>query len=189
LLAAIFGMQSMVFTGMIAWIAALYIEAGWSPAQAAITTAAIPALTIPVALTVPRLSDGRDRRLWILAAGLIMAVGTLGVGLTPTSLPVLWLLLLGVGSGALFPLTLSLPLDLRSTPAAVTDLSAWMLGLGYFLSATSPLIIGALRDATGSFELPVGGVLTAASLGCGLLVLALPRARGPAVAAAAPGRA
>jgi CP family cyanate transporter-like MFS transporter len=177
-LAAIFGLQSMVFTGAIAWIAAIYVEAGWTPAEAAVTTAAIPILTIPVALTVPRLSEGRDRRLWVLVTSLVMGLGTLGVGLAPSAAPVLWLLLLGLGSGAVFPLCMCLPLDLRATPAEVTDLTAWMLGLGYLISTTSALSIGALRDATGSFEIPFAGVLTAASVGCGLLTLALPRATG-----------
>jgi len=175
LLAVIFGLQAMVFAGMITWIAAIYIDAGWPQAQAALATATIPLLTIPAALIVPRLSDGHDRRYWICSVALVMAVGTALIGFTPTSAPVLWFLILGLGAGAIFPLLMALPLDIRGTPAAVTDLVAWMLGLGYLMGASSPLLIGVLRDATGGFVIPVGAGLTGAGILCALLVLFVPK--------------
>ena len=52
-----------------------------------------------------------------------------------------------------------------------------MLGLGYLIAATSPLMVGVLRDATGGFAIPVGVVLTAAAVLCALLVLLLPKPR------------
>jgi CP family cyanate transporter-like MFS transporter len=183
LLGVIFGLEAMVFTGMITWIASIYTDAGWAPAQAALATATIPLLTVPAALIVPRISDGHDRRYWIFAVALIMGAGTALIGFTPTSVPVLWLLILGVGSGAIFPLCMALPLDLRGTPGAVTDLAAWMLGLGYLIAATSPLIVGVLRDLTGGFAVPIGGVLTGAAILCAVLVLLLPKPR-PAAAPA-----
>ena len=175
LLGVIFGLQGMVFAALVAWIAAIYVEAGWSEEQAALTAAVIPLVTVPAALIMPRISEGRDRRYWVLTVALIMALGTLLVGTTPTSVPILWLAILAIGSGSVFPLVMALPLDMRGTPAAVTDLAAWMVGLGYLMSGASPLLIGALRDATGSFTLPVAGVLTAAGVLCGLLALAVPK--------------
>jgi CP family cyanate transporter-like MFS transporter len=175
LLGVIFGLQAMVFTGMITWIAAIYIDAGWPPAQAALATASIPLFTILAALVVPRLSDGHDRRYWIFGVALIMGVGTALIGFTPTSAAVLWLLVLGLGLGAIFPLLMALPLDLRETPGAVTDLVAWMLGLGYVMGASSPLLIGALRDSTDGFEIPVGAAMTGAGILCALLVLLIPK--------------
>ena len=141
----------------------------------ALATATIPLLTIPAALIVPRLSDGHDRRYWICSVALVMAVGTALIGFTPTSAPVLWFLILGLGAGAIFPLLMALPLDIRGTPAAVTDLVAWMLGLGYLMGASSPLLIGVLRDATGGFVIPVGAGLTGAGILCALLVLFVPK--------------
>ena len=175
LLGLIFGLQAMVFAGMVTWIAAIYVDAGWDPAQAGLAAAAIPILTVPAALIVPRLSDGHDRRHWVFGAALIMAVGSALIGFTPTSAAVVWLLVIGIGAGSLLPLLMALPLDLRGTPGAVTDLVAWMLGLGYHMAGTSPLLIGVLRDATGSFELPVGVVLTGAAGLCALLALTVPK--------------
>jgi len=174
-LGLIFGLQAMIFAGLITWIAAVYVDAGWDPAQAGIATAAIPMLTVPAALIIPRLSDGHDRRYWVASVALIMAVGTALIGFTPTSAAPIWLLVVGVGAGSVFPLLMALPLDLRGTPAAVTDLVAWMLGLGYLMAGTSPLLIGVLRDATGGFEIPIGVVLTTSAVLCALLTLTLPK--------------
>ena len=59
--------------------------------------------------------------------------------------------MLGIAIGPLFPLTMTLPLDAAERPAEVAALAGMMLGVGYTLSATSPLLLGALRDATGGF--------------------------------------
>jgi CP family cyanate transporter-like MFS transporter len=58
---------------------------------------------------------------------------------------------LGVAIGPLFPLTMTLPLDATDRPAEVASLAGMMLGVGYTLSATAPLLLGVIRDATGGF--------------------------------------
>jgi CP family cyanate transporter-like MFS transporter len=177
LLAAIFGLQSVGFSSMISWVATRYRDVAWSGSAAALATAIIPLLTVPAALIIPRLSDGGDRRKWILLSSVTMAAGTLGIALAPTTLPWIWLIAFGLGSGAIFPLVLTLPLDLADSSKAVDRLSSRMLGLGYMLSASGPLLVGALRDATGGFELAFT-IVAALSLCSGLLALARPlRAR------------
>jgi MFS transporter, CP family, cyanate transporter len=171
ILAGVFGFQSMCFAAMVSWVAAVYIDAGWSDAAAAAATAAIPLTTIPAALVIPALSDGRDRRWWLFGCGIVMTVGMMGLAFAPLAAPWVWLVAFSVGAGALFPLSLTLPIDLRDGAVAVTQLTAWMLGLGYFLSALGPVIVGALRDLTGGFTaaIAVVGALGALS---GLLGLA-----------------
>ena len=61
-------------------------------------------------------------------------------------------LLAGIAQGGLFALVMTLPLDFERTPAKVGALVAMMLGLGYTIAATSPFLLGAIRDATGSFD-------------------------------------
>src|SRR5262249_52841635 len=62
-----------------------------------------------------------------------------------------WSVFAGVASGAMFSLVLTLPLDLEHDARRVGALIGMMLGLGYAIGAVSPLILGAVRDATGSF--------------------------------------
>jgi CP family cyanate transporter-like MFS transporter len=186
LLAALFGLQSMCFAAMINWIAALYVQAGWSVGAAAITTATISIVTIPAALLIPGLSDGRDRGRFLMAAAVSMSAGMAGLAFAPTAAPWLWIAAFSVGNGSLFPLALTLPLDLSERESAATQLTAWMLGFGYVLSATGPLLVGGLHDLTGGFTLPVA-LLGGFGIGSGLLALAPSLRRRPeAVNAVAP---
>jgi CP family cyanate transporter-like MFS transporter len=153
-LAALFACQSVTFTVMISWIAALYRHHGWSGSHAGLTTATISLVTIPAAL-LAGLSDGGDRRPWLVGTGLALGVGIFGIALAPTASPWVWLVIFGVGTGAIYPLCLSLPLDLAAGPHEAAELTAWMLGAGYFVSAGGPAVVGGLRDLTGDFRLPM----------------------------------
>lgn len=165
LLGLVFGLQSLSFAGMVSWGPAIYEQAGWSPQEAALVTSSIGIFTIISALIFPPLSDGRDRRLWIAAIAIFMGIGVLGIALLTTTGAWLWLTMFGLGTGAVFPLMLSLPLDLHDSPADVADTTAWMLGIGYLIAALAPVLVGALRDATGGFTLAVSllGVLAIAA--------------------------
>ena len=63
---------------------------------------------------------------------------------------------------------MTLPLDVAKRPAQVSAVVGAMLGAGYALSALSPLVLGAVRDGTGSFSDALW-VLVASS--CALVVL------------------
>lgn len=167
LLAGLFACQSVVFTAGISWVAALYRDHGWSDGRAGLATATISLVTIPAALLVPRRSDGMDRRPWLIGSALALALGTFGLALAPTSGPWLWLVIFGIGTGAIFPLCLALPLDLVEGQTDVARLTAWMLGAGYIASAASPTVVGGLHDLTGTFTLPMlllGGIGMLAAL-------------------------
>jgi CP family cyanate transporter-like MFS transporter len=154
-LALVYGLQSICFTTMTAWIAALYEDAGWPPGRAALATASIPILSVVSALLVPVISRPTTRRNWILAAGLTMSASLIGMATIPTTGAPLWLLAFGLGCGAIFPLVMTLPLDMREAPDDVARLTAWMLAFGFLIAAVGPAAAGALRDATGAFTLPV----------------------------------
>jgi CP family cyanate transporter-like MFS transporter len=153
--AASFGLQSMCYAGLVGWIAALYVDAGWSERTAALATASLGLFVIPGSLLFARLSRGRDRRPWLAVTIAVMAVGLFGIALAPEAAPVAWLVAFGGGGGAALALQLALPIDLRASADGVARLTAWMLGLGYLLSAISPTLVGVLRDATGGFTVPI----------------------------------
>jgi CP family cyanate transporter-like MFS transporter len=140
---------------MIGWVAAIYREEGWSDGTAALATTSIPVLTVVASLLVPVVSRRETRRDWILATGLAMAVALVLIALVPTLAAPVWLLVFGLASGAIFPLVMTLPLDLLDHPADVGQLTAWMLGVGYLIAGGGPTVAGALRDVSGSFEVPL----------------------------------
>jgi CP family cyanate transporter-like MFS transporter len=162
--AASVGVQSLWYAGLVGWLAALFVDAGWSERTAALATASLGLFVIPGSLLFSRLSQGRDRRPWLAVTIAVMAVGLFGIGLAPDAAPVVWLVAVGGGGGAALALQLAMPIDLRASADGVARLTAWMLGLGYLLSAISPTVVGILRDATGGFTVPITG-LAVLSLG------------------------
>jgi CP family cyanate transporter-like MFS transporter len=187
LLAAAFGLQSMCYAGMINWLATVCIHTGFSPGDAGLATATVAILGVPAALIVPALSDGRDRGRWLLGTAVVMGVGIAGLAFTPANAPWLWIVTFSLGAGAVFPLVLTLPLDLGRTTHDVTELTSWMLGYGYFLSATGPLLVGGLYGLTGGFLMPLALLaLLGTSSGVVALTPAL-RSRAPQVATASAG--
>jgi CP family cyanate transporter-like MFS transporter len=177
--AASFGLQSMCYAGLVGWIAALYVDAGWSERTAALATASLGLFVIPGSLLCARLSQGRDRRPWLAATVALMAVGLIGIGLAPEAAPVLWLVAFGGGGGAALALQLSLPIDLRVSADGVAGLTAWMLGLGYLLSAIAPTAVGILRDATGGFAVPITGLGVLSLIGVVVALMLPPPLRSP----------
>lgn len=178
LLALLFGLVCLTTAAMINWIAAVYVNAGWSEAQASLTTASLAILTFLASMVLPLVTSTRSRPWWLCATGCSIAAGLTGMALVPTSLPLLWLGLTGVGIGSMFPLTMMLPLDLHEDPVSVAEATGWMLGIGYLIASTGPALVGALRDYTAGFEVPLL-VVAACGLTAGLLGLTGPLRRRP----------
>jgi CP family cyanate transporter-like MFS transporter len=178
LLALLFGLACLVTAAMINWIAAVYVEAGWSEAKASIATASLGILTFLSSLVLPLVTNTHSRPWWLCATGFSIAAGLTGMALVPTSPPILWLALAGVGIGSIFPLAMMLPLDLHATPGAVAEATGWMLGIGYLVASAGPALVGVLRDATSGFEAPLL-VVGACGLTAGLLGVTKPLRRRP----------
>ena len=163
-LVAAFFLMSSVFYGLNAWLPDAYVERGWSESSAGGLLAVLNTVTIPVGFGVAWAADHwGTRRLWLGGAAALQFGALLGVVLVPGGGWV-WAVLLGASIGPLFPLTMTLPLDGAGRPAEVAALAGMMLGVGYTLSATSPLLLGALRDATGGFDAVLWAIAGLAAL-------------------------
>ena len=151
LLVVLFALMSSTYYGINAWLPDSYVERGWTTAEAGNLLAVLNLVAIPASFFVPWLSDrfGR-RRAWLAAMAATFVVGMSGVVLVP-ALAYAWVVALGIASGGMFALVLTLPLDLEDDPGRVGALVGMMLGLGYTIGAISPFVLGAVRDATGSF--------------------------------------
>jgi CP family cyanate transporter-like MFS transporter len=150
-LVAAFFLMSSVFYGLNSWLPDTYVERGWSDGSAGALLAILNTLTIPVGFAVAWIADHRgQRRAWLAGAASLQLAGLIGVVTIPSA-GWLWAAVLGIAIGPLFPLTMTLPLDATDRPAEVASLAGMMLGIGYTLSATAPLLLGVIRDATGGF--------------------------------------
>jgi MFS transporter, CP family, cyanate transporter len=91
-----------------------------------------------------------SRRGWVAAGLCGMLLGVAGLIALP-ALGLAWAASIGLGNGAGFGATMTLPLDLVEDPAMVASLMGPMLCGGYVIGAASPPVLGLLRDATGGF--------------------------------------
>src|SRR5581483_6647214 len=81
----------------------------------------------------------------------LIAAGWLGVILAPRTLPYLWVVVLGIGQNALFPLAMTLIVLRGGSIASTAALSTMVQTVGYLMAAAGPLAIGALHDISGSW--------------------------------------
>ncbi|CCH31660.1 MFS transporter [Actinosynnema sp. NPDC047251] len=151
----LFATQSLLAFVVMAWLPAIYHDAGFSPGQAGVLLSVSVLAGVPVYFAVPVLAS-RLRAQGCLGAVLTAfeVLGLTGLLTAPATAPWLWAVLIGVGGGV-FPLTLAL-FGLRTrTPADTAALSALAQGGGYLLAAGGPLLVGVLRDVTGSWSVPI----------------------------------
>jgi CP family cyanate transporter-like MFS transporter len=147
-----FGLQSIIYYGLVSWMADAFQERGWSPGAAGALLAILTFASLPAGLVVPWLADRHgSRRQWLVLVSAMLAVATVGIAAFPGG-GYAWALLAGTGVGALFPLILTMPLDVAHAPRDVGAVAAIMLGGGYGIAAIAPIGLGAVRDATGSFD-------------------------------------
>jgi CP family cyanate transporter-like MFS transporter len=143
--------MSIVYYGLNSWLADAYTERGWSDGEAGALVATLNAMGIVSTFLAGWVADRRgSRRAWLGGCASLLLVGLLGIVLVPGG-AWLWVVLCGAALGPMFPLTLTLPVDASARPSDVASLAGMMLGFGYTLSAVAPLVLGAIRDATGSF--------------------------------------
>ena len=151
LLVALFSLMASTYYGINAWLPDSYVERGWSTERAGNLLAVLNLVAIPAALLIPWLSDRFwGRRGWLIAMASSFLVGVTGFVLLPGA-AYLWVVATGLASGGMFALVMTVPLDIEHDARRVGALVGMMLGLGYTIGALSPILLGAVRDVTGTF--------------------------------------
>lgn len=153
LLMIFFGIGTGAYTLVLAWLPPFYMQHGWQPQQSgyvlgALTLTEVVAGFVLTAL-IHRFRDRRRPLLLVLAMILLGLVSLLLLGGGHAWLPTL---LLGLGIGALFPLSLIVTLDHADSPEAAGQLLSFVQGGGYLLAALMPLIAGIVRDRAASLD-------------------------------------
>ncbi len=147
-----FGLQSVTFFVVLAWLAPMYVELGWTASRAGAFLGYWIGCQVAFILVIARVaSRSLDRRPWLIACSTAALIAFSGFVLAPLAAPWLWVSLLGFACGGWFPLCMTLPLDYSRTPSEAGSWTAMMLFGGYLISATSPSIAGWARDAGASY--------------------------------------
>ncbi|MEU1883566.1 MFS transporter [Streptosporangium sp. NPDC020072] len=163
-LAVFFGLQSVVFYVVLAWLPRVLTEAGTAPADAGLPLSFVQLVSLPTGLTVSILARTSRSQAWYAAAcGVAGAAGFTGLLVAPGAAPYAWALLLGL-SVASFPLALAMITAKAGGPSHADRLSSVVQGCGYLMAAAGPLAAGLLRDATGTWTASLAFLLVMAVL-------------------------
>jgi MFS transporter, CP family, cyanate transporter len=159
---------SLLVYGWMTWLAPYLTSRGWSPRDAGMVLAVWAAAQVPGALAIPALAERTGRwRLWSGVALASTAAGTLGLLLTPVPPlvgPWLWAVLVGIGSGAGFPLGLAVVAWRTPDAAASAATSGMALGVGYTVAGTGPFLMGMLIDLTAGYAAAICVLVVAAAV-------------------------
>jgi CP family cyanate transporter-like MFS transporter len=152
LLVGMFLCVSLNYYGQGAWLANAYEERGWSEGHAAILIALFNLATVPASLVVTFFGDRvGSRRRSMLVCVVLLTLSTVLLIEAPGG-AYAWATIGGLGNGAMFPLMMNMPIDVARRPSDISAVTGMMLGFGYSGAATSPIVLGAVRDSTGSFR-------------------------------------
>ncbi|CAN5437242.1 MFS transporter [soil metagenome] len=151
-----FGAAAFVSYATFAWLPSILVDtAGLTPGEAGSLLALWAFMGFPSGILAPILAARLKNSGPVLAAGVLFVVlGYGGLLVAPTAVPVLWVVLSGLGP-ILFPLTLAL-INLRTrTHAGAVALSGFVQGIAYGIGALGPVVIGLIHGATGSWTIPL----------------------------------
>lgn len=169
-----FGIQSSMAYAQMGWLPAIMTEAGVSASTASIALAILGGFNVLGGVLMPWLLSRMNNVVPLpIILGVITVIGWLGVLLIPTAAPLLWGSLLGVG-GMCFPFVLSLITARTRSPLVTARLSGFVQPGGYIIAGFTPLVMGILYTATGSWDIPV---IMVAVMSLGLIIFGIRAAR------------
>lgn len=171
-----FGVGTGAYTLVLAWLPPFYTQLGWSRAQAGYLLAGVTVAEVIAGLAVSAAIVSMPDRRKLLFAALALLIGGLVCLLSaPLALALIACVLLGLGIGALFPLSLIVALDHSDDPARAGELVAFVQGGGYLIASLMPLVAGALRDRFADLTVAWAIMLAGALLLCLLCTRFSPR--------------
>jgi CP family cyanate transporter-like MFS transporter len=146
-----FAFQSGGFYATLAWLPSIFRSHGATEAHAGLLLSLSIVVGLATSLILPGVAARyRDQRLLVVACCALIVAGLLGILLAPMSAPYLWVVLLGLGQNAAFPLALML-IVLRGGQVGTEGLSTMAQSVGYVLAALAPLAVGALHGLAQSW--------------------------------------
>jgi CP family cyanate transporter-like MFS transporter len=154
-LAVYFGLQSTAAYVIMGWLPQVFRDAGLPAGTAGLLFSVTALLGVPLSFALSVVA-GRLRSQSGIAVviGLFGLAGYLGLWADPAAAPWLWVVLLGVANCS-FPLVLTM-IGLRGrTAATVVRLSAFAQSTGYLIAIPGPIVVGALYERNGGWEVPL----------------------------------
>jgi len=178
------GLQSLAYYVTLTWLPEILQGEGMSATVAGWMLGLSQVVAIVTMFLAPLVAERRPSQRGVVAVAVgVSGAGALGLLVAGSTAATLWVVLLGLGQGASFSLALTF-FALRSPDAGhAAALSGMAQSVGYLLAAGGPFLFGVLRDATGSWKVPLTLLL---AVTVSLLIAGLGAARDAHVGAPAP---
>jgi cyanate permease len=148
-------MYLFVLHGVQSWLVAILEARGVAVEVAGSVTALLVVGQVIGVLAIPAIAERFGRtRATVIGCGLLGALGALGLLVTPSvvlllAIPIIFV---GLGVGGLSPLIRSIPVELNDIGPALTGTAVGLVyAFGEIGGFLGPVLMGALRDTTGSF--------------------------------------
>lgn len=152
------GVQAGVFFIALTWLPTVEQHLGISAAASGWHMFVLQTAAVIGNLSAPRLMRiGGDERFAAILPGLVFAVSSAGFYFLPT-LALLWVVVLGLGTGSAFVVSLSLIATRATSIAVAGQLSAMSQGAGYLITSLMLFVAGAAAGANVVYVLAVMGV-------------------------------
>ncbi|MBG0750282.1 MULTISPECIES: MFS transporter [Pectobacterium] len=153
LLMVFFGIGTGAYTLVLAWLPPYYIQLGLDATQSGLMLGGLTLTEVISGLLVSTfINHFPDRRKLLLPILIVMLVGMIGLIVVPLTFTYPIIIMLGIGIGALFPLSLIVALDQVTESHKTGSLMGFVQGGGYILASLMPLLAGFIRQHTAGLE-------------------------------------
>ena len=149
-LTAVMGLQSTTFYIMVAWLPSIATSHGASDALGGWYLFEYQVIGILAGLGLPSVLHRAGTPLTGILVAAPLVIACLGIITLPAALPA-WVLLAGISSGAALVYALTRISLAARTSAHATRLSGMAQSIGYLVAAGGPVVVGWLKDSTGSW--------------------------------------
>ena len=155
-IATFMGLQSLLYYTVASFLPSIWMSKGLSAVTAG-QMGSVFQFMAPIAILSLTWFVNRGRPIQSLAvfAAVLNVIGLLGISYFSTDLAWLWSGVMGIGSSAIFTLSIMLFSMRTYTTNQASELSGMAQTVGYLIAFFGPLVSGWLHELTGSWDLPL----------------------------------
>jgi MFS transporter, CP family, cyanate transporter len=148
-----FGLLNMIHYASATWLPTVLVAKGFTLVHAGLLVAIATIIGSLLSLAVPHFASKReDFRAILVVFSLFLAVSYFAISADSGWRLWLWVILGNIGVYVTFSLALFLVVFRSNSPANTKFLSIMMQCVGYLMATVSPVIIGAIFNATGNWN-------------------------------------
>lgn len=154
------GIQSLIFYSLIAWLPKILAERGVATSQSGWLLSVLQLALLPFTFLVAIFAGKmKDQRILAAIGSFFMIGGVGGLLAGGTHFLTIWIMMIGIGGGFSYSLSMIFFSSRTHTIAEAAQLSGMAQSFGYLLAACGPILLGLIHDVTNSWQIPLYGLL------------------------------